>query len=896
MGLRRNAMVVILCVMFSHLGSEGRVGRDGLFLGWRDSSSRDSVIGDEGLVEQMWINCSLHLMNYDEFSLLNYIIHDSQEINRRSRLLLEGSTEEALTLISPEIKKKFMDCWSKQKFSFHVTVVDDMRKIFTEFIESLLGWNLVPRRHLTDIRMPMAPAFAPSFTSAPFALSLLSLSEAPSLSPGTDPPSYSPAPSSVLSPASTPAPESESVPADSLLTPPPVSLHPKKHHDLSSVTSPVLASKKQMSIEIPIVVAVVVTASVVSLVAAFIAFCCLRRARRKDNLGHGQVDDENFVVLSDLYGASQKPSGKGHAVNKNGASASKKRSSQHTKSNESPSGDSDSSTEQSDAQESKLPLPPGMLPLEKAARPRPVPPPPPPNVKPSPPVPPPPKCASPPRPPPGARVYRPSPLGPKKSANAAPSEEVGTDTDTNAPKTKLKPFFWDKVQANTDQSMVWDQLKAGSFQFNEEMIESLFGYDIDKQKSVGKKETSKEPAIQYVQLLEPKKSQNLAISLKAMNVKSEEVCDALMEGNELPTELLQTLLRMVPSTDEELKLRLYNGDHSLLGPAEQFLKTLVDIPFAFQRMDALLFMSSLQEEVSSTKESFSTLELACKEVRNSRLFLKLLEAVLKTGNRMNDGTYRGDAQAFKLDTLLKLSDVKGTDGKTTLLHFVVQEIIRSEGVRAARARARENGSFSSITDDDLADDSPTETGDYVRSLGLKVVSGVSSELENVKKAASLDADALTSTVANLGQRLVKTKEFMDTSMRSIEGECGFQQSVTAFVEKAEADITSLLEEEKRIRSLVKSTTDYFHGNASSKDEGLRLFVIVRDFLGMIDKVCREVSEMAKRAAKTPRSRDAPNMSPARDAPNMSPARDPRQLLFPAIRDQRIDYSSSDDED
>jgi hypothetical protein len=31
-------------------------------------------------------------------------------------------------------------------------------------------------------------------------------------------------------------------------------------------------------------------------------------------------------------------------------------------------------------------------------------------------------------------------------------------------KTKLKPFFWDKVTANPDQAMVWDQIKAGSFQ------------------------------------------------------------------------------------------------------------------------------------------------------------------------------------------------------------------------------------------------------------------------------------------------------------------------------------------------------------------------------------------------------------------------------------------------
>lgn len=71
-------------------------------------------------------------------------------------------------------------------------------------------------------------------------------------------------------------------------------------------------------------------------------------------------------------------------------------------------------------------------------------------------------------------------------------------------------------------------------------------------------------------------------------------------------------------------------------------------------------------------------QAASEELKNSRLFLKLLEAVLRAGNRMNIGTNRGEATAFKLDTLLKLVDIKGTDGKTTLLHFVVQEIIRSE--------------------------------------------------------------------------------------------------------------------------------------------------------------------------------------------------------------------------
>lgn len=74
-------------------------------------------------------------------------------------------------------------------------------------------------------------------------------------------------------------------------------------------------------------------------------------------------------------------------------------------------------------------------------------------------------------------------------------------------------------------------------------------------------------------------------------------------------ELLQTLLKMAPTTEEELKLRLFSGDLSRLGPAERFLKVLVDFPLAFKRIESLLFMSSVREEVSTVKESLETLEV-----------------------------------------------------------------------------------------------------------------------------------------------------------------------------------------------------------------------------------------------------------------------------------------------
>lgn len=234
---------------------------------------------------------------------------------------------------------------------------------------------------------------------------------------------------------------------------------------------------------------------------------------------------------------------------------------------------------------------------------------------------------------------------------------------------------------------------------------------------------------------------------------------------------------------------------------------------------------------------------ACKELRSSRLFLKLLEAVLKTGNRMNIGTIRGGARAFKLDALLKLSDVKGTDGKTTLLHFVVQEIIRSEGLKVSQSiMGKIDQKRKSKTIQDREED-------YKR-MGLDLVSGLGTELCNVKKTATMDLDVIASSVSNLSEGMNKIKALVTNDLPAVEKNGGnFVHSMTAFLNYAERKLRELQEDENRVLLRVREVTEYFHGNVS-KDESnpLRIFVIVRDFLGMLDHVCKEL-----RSSKTPNS-------------------------------------------
>ncbi|RLN17340.1 hypothetical protein C2845_PM02G16730 [Panicum miliaceum] len=488
---------------------------------------------------------------------------------------------------------------------------------------------------------------------------------------------------------------------------------------------------------------------------------------------------------------------------------------------------------------------------------------PPPNPPPPPPPPPPPlpapRCNNatpkPPPPPPGPpgglsarRLLKPEQTeGPSDTVPRAPFTSVKRDNDgmlirtqddaaVDEARPKLKPLHWDKVRACSNRDMVWDRLKL-----DEDMIEVLF---TNNAANAPPRDTPKKagvPQCRSEEVLDPKKAQNIAILLRALNVTQEEVSDALLDGNAecLGADLLETLVKMAPTKEEELKLRNFTGDLSKLGSAERFLKAVLDIPFSFKRVDAMLYRANFESEINYLKKSFETLEAACDDLKGSRLFLKLLEAVLRTGNRMNVGTNRGQAKAVKLDTLLKLAGVKGTDGKTTLLHFVVQEIVRSEDAKSEKAP--ESQSRNIVKDEQF------------RKQGLKVVSGLSTELGNVKKAASMDFDVLHGYVSKLEAGLGKIKSVLLLEKQCTQGQ-NFFGTMHDFLKEAEMEIEQVRSEEKRALGRVKEITEYFHGDAAKEEaHPLRMFMVVRDFLSMLDHVCREVSQQDRTVVGSARS-------------------------------------------
>lgn len=72
---------------------------------------------------------------------------------------------------------------------------------------------------------------------------------------------------------------------------------------------------------------------------------------------------------------------------------------------------------------------------------------------------------------------------------------------------------------------------------------------------------------------------------------------------------LEALVKMTPTKEEEEKFSLYDGDIDELDPAEKFVKVVLSIPFAFSRVQVMLYRETFEDEVAHLRKSFAMLEV-----------------------------------------------------------------------------------------------------------------------------------------------------------------------------------------------------------------------------------------------------------------------------------------------
>ncbi|KAH9722005.1 Formin-like protein 20 [Citrus sinensis] len=310
------------------------------------------------------------------------------------------------------------------------------------------------------------------------------------------------------------------------------------------------------------------------------------------------------------------------------------------------------------------------------------PPPPPPPLRGAPAPPPPPGARAPPRPPGGAPPP-PPPLGAKGPTASAPPPPKGrglTRATAMAPRrSSLKPLHWSKV-TRALQGSLWEELQrhgdpqiAPEFDVSE--LESLFSATVPKPADSGKaggrrKSVGSKP--DKVHLIDLRRANNTEIMLTKVKMPLPDMMVAVLAMDEsvLDVDQVENLIKFCPTKEEMELLKNYTGDKENLGKCEQYFLELMKVPRVESKLRVFAFKIQFGFQISEFRKNLNTVNSACEEVRNSIKLKEIMKKILYLGNTLNQGTARGSAVGFKLDSLLKLTDTRASNSKMTLMHYL----------------------------------------------------------------------------------------------------------------------------------------------------------------------------------------------------------------------------------
>ncbi|CAH8312783.1 unnamed protein product [Eruca vesicaria subsp. sativa] len=147
-----------------------------------------------------------------------------------------------------------------------------------------------------------------------------------------------------------------------------------------------------------------------------------------------------------------------------------------------------------------------------------------------------------------------------------------------------------------------------------------------------------------------------------------------MDETVLDIDQIENLVRFCPTKEEMELLENYTGDKETLGKCEKFFLELMKVPRVKSKLKVFSYKIHFNTQVKELKESLEVVKSACKEVKGSEKLKEIMKRILYLGNILNEGTEKGKAQGFNLESLLKLSDTRAVNGKITLMHYLCKVI------------------------------------------------------------------------------------------------------------------------------------------------------------------------------------------------------------------------------
>lgn len=228
--------------------------------------------------------------------------------------------------------------------------------------------------------------------------------------------------------------------------------------------------------------------------------------------------------------------------------------------------------------------------------------------------------------------------------------------------------------------------RTAKAEFDMSEIETLFSAQVPKSAGAGGKSGDKKKAAgsksDVVHLIDLRRANNTEIMLTKVKMPLPDMMAAALAMDEsiLDADQVENLIKFCPTKEEMELLKNYTGDKEKLGKCEQFFLELMKVPRVESKLRVFLFKIQFNTQVTDFKKSLNTVNAACDEVRRSVKLKEIMKLILTLGNLLNQGTARGSAVGFKLDSLLKLTDTRATNNKMTLMHYLCKHLARTSPV------------------------------------------------------------------------------------------------------------------------------------------------------------------------------------------------------------------------
>lgn len=186
------------------------------------------------------------------------------------------------------------------------------------------------------------------------------------------------------------------------------------------------------------------------------------------------------------------------------------------------------------------------------------------------------------------------------------------------------------------------------------------------------------------QILDSNRAQNITITLTSFNKVFESHDDLINTLADLDPnkricgDNIQFMKSLLPKPEEKKALQGYRGNRDNLVPSEQFLLRLVGIKRIDAKIGIIQTMGNFAEITCRLSAHYKLLATVCEQIMSSEKLHAVLDTVLAIGNIMNEGTRAGGASGFKLESLMKLTETKSTDGKMTVLDYIVMTFVAKD--------------------------------------------------------------------------------------------------------------------------------------------------------------------------------------------------------------------------